>query len=503
MALCRIKTVEQLQYQPPGELGKLLGLDRIPEVRCLRKKLASLSEDDAPLKWSHLLSRDWMEKDPEAAGVLYVDGHVRVYHGYKTELPKRFVSRQRLCLRGTTDYWVNDQTGRPFFVVDRPVDQGMLEALRSDIVPRLLEEVPNQPTEEELKADPYRHRFVIIFDREGYSPVFFKEMWEKHRIACITYHKFPGEPWPEAWFVETELEMRNGERVKMKLAEMGSWIGDKKDGLFVREVRKLCESGHQTSLISTDKSDSGTKNAALIFSRWSQENFFGYMMKDFAIDLLSEYGTEEFPGTQRVVNPAWRELERKRRSLKSKHTHLTSRYASIDLNTDLKDKDVAKWERQKAELVLGIEQIEHELLEIKTKLAATPKHLEWENLPEGQKFERLAPGRKRLVDTIKMIAYRAETAMAEIVKEELSRTESARSVIKDLCAMEADILPNIKEGILTVQIHHMSNRRTDRAVQHLISHLNDAAFNYPGTNLRLSYRLVSNGPPEGHAALES
>ena len=41
MALCRIKAAEQLQYQPPGELGKLLGLDRIPEVRCLRYKLAA------------------------------------------------------------------------------------------------------------------------------------------------------------------------------------------------------------------------------------------------------------------------------------------------------------------------------------------------------------------------------------------------------------------------------------------------------------------------------
>ena len=29
MALCRFKAVEQLQYQPPGELGKLLGLDHV------------------------------------------------------------------------------------------------------------------------------------------------------------------------------------------------------------------------------------------------------------------------------------------------------------------------------------------------------------------------------------------------------------------------------------------------------------------------------------------
>jgi hypothetical protein len=177
MALCRIKTVEQLQYEPPGELGKLLGLDRVPEVRCLRHKLAALSLDDGPEKWAGLLSRDWLETAPELAGALYVDGHVRLYHGSQTALPRRYVSRQRLCLRGTTDYWVNDILGQPFFAVERPIDHGLLEVLQSDIVPRLLKEVPNQPTEAELTADRYRARFVILFDREGYSPKFFKEMW--------------------------------------------------------------------------------------------------------------------------------------------------------------------------------------------------------------------------------------------------------------------------------------------------------------------------------------
>ncbi len=118
MALCRIKTVEQLQNYPSGELGKLMGLDRVPEVRCLRNKLASLSEAEAPQQWSRLLSLDWMEDSPELAGTLYVDGHVRVYHGSKTKLPKRFVSRERLCLRGTTDYWINDARGQPFFFPD-------------------------------------------------------------------------------------------------------------------------------------------------------------------------------------------------------------------------------------------------------------------------------------------------------------------------------------------------------------------------------------------------
>jgi len=154
LALCRIKTVERLQYEPPGELGKLLGLDRVPEVRCLRQKMADLGCDDAAGKWAGLLSRDWMEASPELAGALYVDGHVRLYHGQQTELPRRYVARQRLCLRGTTDYWVNDALGQPFFVIERPIDHGMLEVLRSDVVPRLLHDVPGQPNEEQFNARP-------------------------------------------------------------------------------------------------------------------------------------------------------------------------------------------------------------------------------------------------------------------------------------------------------------------------------------------------------------
>jgi len=332
MALCRIKAVEQLQYQPPGEFGKLMGLDRVPEVRCLRRKLAALSLDDGPQKWAGLLSRDWLEAAPELAGVLYVDGHVRLYHGSQTALPKRYVSRQRLCLRGTTGYWVNDVLGQPYFAVDRPIDHGLLEALRSDIVPRLLADVPGQPTAEELQADRYRARFVIVFDREGYSPEFFKEMWRTHRIACITYHKYPGDDWPVEEFAEVETMLPNGEVVSIKLAERGTWIGNRKSGLWVREVRKLTTSGHQVSLISTAFSGSPLQDSARLFSRWSQENFFRYMMEHFAIDLLNEYRTEEIPETKRpVVNPKWRELDRQKRSVKSKLTNRQARFAALTL----------------------------------------------------------------------------------------------------------------------------------------------------------------------------
>jgi transposase len=493
MALCRIKAVEQLQYQPPGELGKLSGLDRVPEVRCLRRKLAALSIDDGPQKWAGLLSQDWLEAAPELAGALYVDGHVRLYHGSQTALPKRYVSRQRLCLRGTTDYWVNDALGQPFFAVGRPIDHGLLEALRSDIVPRLLQDVPGQPTAEELEADRYRARFVILFDREGYSPEFFKEMWQTHRIACITYHKYPKDDWPTAEFAEIKTTLPGGEQVSMQLAERGSWIGDRKSGLWVREVRKLTTSGHQVSLISTAFGGSAVQNAASLFSRWSQENFFRYMMQHYAIDLLNEYRTEEIPETKRpVVNPKWRELDGQKRSVKSKLTHRQARFAALTLHPESDEAAQAKWEKRKAELVEEIEQLEKELTDLNSKLEQTPSHLEWDALPASEKFERLAPSRKQLVDTVKMIAYRAETAMASIVRESLSlaRTDDARSLLRDLFCSEADLLPDVEQQVLRVHVHPMSNPRSNLAIGHLLKHLNAAEFTYPGTSLQLVYSIA-------------
>ena len=491
MALCRIKTVEQLQYQPPGELGKLLGLDRVPEVRCLRRKLAALSLDDGPPKWAGLLSRDWLEAAPQLAGALYVDGHVRLYHGSQTALPRRYVSRQRLCLRGTTDYWVNDVLGQPFFAVERPIDHGLLEALRSDIVPRLLKDVPGQPTEEELAADRYRARFVILFDREGYSPKFFKEMWQKHRIACITYHKYPKVDWPTAEFAEIETTLPGGEQVQLKLAERGSRLGGRKSGLWVREVRKLTSSGHQVSLISTAFSGSALQDAAGLFSRWSQENFFRYMMEHFAIDLLNEYRTEEIPETKRpVVNPKWRELERRRRSVKSKLTHRQARFAALTLNPESDEAARAKWQVRKAELVEEIQQLDKDMTEINVQLKKTPSHLAWDALPASEKFQRLAPSRKQLVDTVKMIAYRAETAMASIVRESLARTDDARSLLRDLFRSEADLLPDLEQQVLRVQVHPMSNPRSNKAIALLLDHLNAAEFTYPGTNLQLVYSIA-------------
>ena len=137
MALSRVMSIEKLRYCAPREWGNILGLDRIPEVRTLRNKIKLLTDDEQAELWNEALCKQWMKATPEEAGTLYIDGHVRVYNGMQTKLPRHHVARQKLCLRATTDYWVNAMDGQPFFVVNRVVDPGMIKVIEQDILPRL------------------------------------------------------------------------------------------------------------------------------------------------------------------------------------------------------------------------------------------------------------------------------------------------------------------------------------------------------------------------------
>ena len=125
-----------------------------------------------------------------------------------------------------------------------------------------------------------------------------------------------------------------------------------------------------------------------------------------------------------------------------------------------------------------IEQFEKELTDIDSEFEDAG-HLAWDEMLETEKFQRLAPSRKQLVDTVKMIAYRAETALASIVREKLARTDDARSLLRSLFCSEADLVPDLQQGVLRVHVHPMSNPRSNRAIAHLLEHLNAAEFPFP------------------------
>ena len=497
MALVRLRSLEKLRFEPPGEWGQLVGLDRIPEVRTLREKVGLLCEPTGrALELSALLAREWMsaqaqetDAPAESLGVFYADGHVRVYHGGLSALPRRYVARQRLCLRGTTDYWVNALDGRPFFLVSRPADPGLIEVLRTDIVPRLLREAPGQPTEAQLQADPLLSRFTIVFDRQGYSPEFFAEM-KALRVAVLTYHKFPGPDWEPSEFRPQELTLANGEKVTLELAERGTALSN---GLWVREVRHRDASGHQTSVLSTDYRAAASPLAVRMFARWTQENFLKYMREHYALDRLVEYGTEPLPETTRVVNPAWRKLDSQVRREQALLRRDQAGFGALSLSATPEPEEVENWQRQKAELCARISTRQSQLETLKAERKKAPRHLELKDLPADQQFPRLRADRKHFVDTIKLIAYRAETALAHTLREQLERPDDARPLVRELLTTTADLIPDLGQKTLTVRLHPLTNRVQDQAVRELARELTATETVFPGTALRLVYELPGSG----------
>jgi len=485
MALARLKSIESLRYDAPGEWGNLLGLDRAPEVRTLRAKIHLLAEEDRPAQWSAALCERWMGAAPEQAGVLYIDGHVRVYNGSQTQLPRHYVARQRLCLRATTDYWVSAMDGQPFFVVNQVVDPGLIQVIEQQIVPQLDERVPGQPGPEQLDADPRRHRFTLVFDREGYSPAFVRRMKEQ-RIACLTYHKYPGEDWSQEEFSPCQVRLASGEVVTMQLGERGTCLSN---GMWVRELRKCTERGHQTSILCTDYRAEAAPLAAAMFARWSQENFFKYAREHYNLDRLADYRTEEISEPLPVVNPDYRHLDGQVRSVTGKLTRRLANFAAMTLDEPIEPEHVEPFLRRKAVLREDIEALQHALATLKAKRKETPRHITTEELPVEARFVQLSIHSKQFIDTIKMIAYRAETAMANSLREHLKRPDEARRLLASLYASEADLLPDPDARTLTVRLHHSANAATDQAIAKLCEELNATATVFPRTNMRLVMKV--------------
>ena len=487
LALARVRSMESIRYQAPGEWGKLLGLDRLPEVKTLREKIAQLCEPEGrAARWSGLLARDWMNAQPESTGAFCIDGHVRVYSGHLTALPRHYVSRSRLCQRATTDYWVNALGGQPFFVVTQAVDPGLLQTLREKIVPRLKAQAPCRLTEAERVANPRQHRWILVFDREGYSPDFFREMMQEH-IAIISYHKFPEAAWDNSEFTHYEVKLINGEVVRLELAERGTRLSN---GLWVRQVRSRSEQGHQTSILTTDFQSLMEQVAATAFARWCQENFFKYMMEHYSLDRLVEYGTQAIPESTQVVNPSWRSLDGKVRREVGLLNRQKAKWGGLNLSVEADVDESAQYQQDKGQLLGEIQAREKSIVALKEERKATAKHVEIKDLPKEQQFTQLKTERKHFVDTIKLIAYRAETALVALVREKLSRQDDARMFVQQIFKTSVDLRPDQANKKLRVRVHRLATVAHDHVLKYLCEEMTETETVYPGTDLTLVFEPV-------------
>lgn len=490
LALLRIKTIENSKTCNPGELGKLIGYDRIPEVKKLRGMIRELTASGKCSGWAQSLAQGWIkDEEPE---LYYVDGHVRVYHGYLAELGKKHVSRQRLCLPGMMDFWVNPGEGSPFFFITASLNEKMIEMLETEIVPRLLELHEVTPRRRELmEADPDYPLLTLVFDREGYSPAFFGRLWKEHRIAVLTYRKNVKEEWQEAVFEEMQVETRLG-ATTMKLHEQEIEL----DGCPMREVRRLTDTGHQTSIITTNRVLNTVLIASYMFGRWVQENFFRYMRQEYSFDKILQYAVDELDDDYMVVNREYSNIQygigKEREKLSRLKATLYDHLQGIPEEREQGSAAMKKWISR--QLTLN-EQIETMTLRINQKVAerrTIPYKIPVGDMPQATRYVKLHQESKYVQNIIKMICYRAETALADKLAPYYGRAEDEiRALVKAITRLSIDLMPDMQHKLLCITLYPLSNKRSQLALAGIIEEVNATHTLYPGTDLVMNFKMAT------------
>ena len=489
--LCRIKSFEQTKLHSCGEFGKLVGYDRIPEVKKLRGMVGEITSQKCANKWAATLSQTWIaQEEPE---LYYVDGHVQVYHGYLANLGKKYVSRQRLCLPGVMEFWVNACDGSPYFYVTADVNEKMGEMLSDEIIPRLLELHPTSDEQKRrMEEDADEPLFTLVFDREPYSPEFFATLWTKHRIAIITYRKNVKDKWDEnlfqAYEVPTTLEDE-----PMLLHEKTYCTNDGK--YTMREVRRLCEDGHQTSIVTTNKKLTLLKVASCMFARWAQENFFSYMRQNYAFDKIIQYSVDELDGDLKVVNPEYSKVDSKIKKEREKCSRRTSKLYDHDQKnplTEENEKEKKKWMKERLKIDAEIKFIKENIDSLVSERSKIPYKISLGKMPDAKRYNILNLESKMLQNIIKIICFRAETALAHLLCPHYKRAEhEIRMLVKSIINTPIDMQVDKENDELIITLYPLANQRSNEAVSKICETINRTNTIFPGTNLRLIYKIAT------------
>ena len=452
MALLRIKhpeNPENLKEYSPTELGRIIGLDRAPEVKAVRRKLKQLAAGPSETLIFELANRRVQARD-HALGFLYVDGHVRVYSG-KFRLPKGHGTRMRMSLPATEDVWVNDADGDPIFFITQEAHPSLVTAMEGV-------------------------GLTFVFDRGGWSPKLFKWLVVQG-FDVINYRKGKVEPIPEDQFEELDVIGNHGSEKTSLLHDCTVSIGTGADQLQLRQVTRL-QNGHQTHIVTTRMDLSASEIAHRMFHRWTQENFFKYMRDEFALDALLEWGTEDEDPLRDVPNPDWRRANSTLKKAKTKLKKLEATHGALLL-------------AGKASTPALLSALEKERAEVDRCKAARDQHeqrVTIDDLRDEDLTVRLPALRKRLSDGLKMLAYQVESDLVRAVAPHYRRVEDeGRTLIAAALQSAGDI--ELDDGELRITLAPQSSPHRTRAIAELCHLLDDMEVTFPGTELRVRYAI--------------
>ena len=468
MALLRIKRPEGLKERSPVELGRIIGLDRAPEVKTMRRKLSRLAACGRGVEFGGALAKLRVAAHGQAMGFLYVDGHVRVYHG-KWNIPKTHVAQSRLCMPATTDYWVNDTKGEPLLVLTVEAHQGLVK-----ILPEILEEVRRLVGE---------RRVTIVFDRGGWSPKLFAKLI-KEGFDVLTYRKGSFRRVPASHFKVCETE-KDGKKVSYNLADLGVKL---KNGLRMRQVTQMSESGHQTPIVTSRRDLSAIDVAYRMFERWRQENFFKYLGEEYALDALADYDVEPADPWREAPNPVYDRLKAELKKATAELEQLMAQYGLEALeNPEQARKTMRGFKIANASIGRALEAAMRRVDDLQRRRDATPKRVPVKAITQGT-VVKLSVERKHLTNLIKMVAYQAESELVRELKPFYRRNEDeGRTLIQNALAAAGDI--EVTEDELRVTLEPLSSPHRTRALAALCNTVNAKAVRFPATKLRLHFEV--------------
>ena len=469
MALLRIRRPESLKGHPPEVLGRLLGLDRAPEVKTLRRKLRELGRRGLAHQFLRGIAQRIANDHKNVLGYLYVDGHVRVYHGSR-KLPKVFSQKRHMILPATSDYWVNDANGDPFFFITTEGNPFLNRAF-----PRVLDSVRDL-----LGSRPV----TFVFDRGGWSAELFRTL-RGYGFDFITYRKQRYRKFSRTAFQRCPLE-EDGKRFEYQLADRVIRL---KNFGMARCVARLDEqTGHQVHIVTT-RTDLGREEIARrMFRRWRQENFLKYMMQNYALDALISYDLEPADPHREISNPAKTKVSSEIRVLRKRLSDLHSKLGLLASRSKRSHK-AATPDPDVMRQTLGkqISVLEQQILALKKKRSALPSRIKVGNLPSDSQF-RLETERKILTDTVKIVAYRVESALLAAIRPHYSRSEhEGRQLIQEILQSSGDL--EVHANTVTVTLEPLSSPHRTRVLAGLFEQLTERHCHYPGSNQQLSFRV--------------
>jgi prepilin-type processing-associated H-X9-DG protein len=470
MALLRIKRPEALKEHSPPDLGRLLGLDRAPEVKTLRRKLARLAKAGRAAEFGRTLAMRRVATHGQALGFLYLDGHVRVYHG-RHKIPKTHVARMRIALPATTDYWVNDQKGEPLFVVTALANAGLTAMLL--------------PLLGEIRTLVGERRVTVVFDRGGWSPKLFAQLLAQG-FELLTYRKGPLRPVPKRHFHEQRQEIDGQVRTYTLADQRIRLLGGR---LRLRQVTRL-RGDHQTPIVTSRRELSAVEVAFRMFERWRQENFFKYLREEYALDALVEHAVEADDAKREVPNPHWAALATQIRAVRAEISRLSVHYGIKALaNPEAARRTMRGFKIAHAKEGGAILSALKRHAQLEARRAKVPRRVPVAEVVEGPVI-KLAAERKHLTNLLKMVAYQAETELVRALASHYRRAEQeGRTLIQAALASAADIEPGDSE--LRVTLARQSSPHRTRAVAALCAELNRSSVRFPGTMLHLRFLVAS------------